>query len=104
MTEEKLIHDDVERTYLKYIPTQFKNVPINLVIGLHGYTGSASGFEKETTGMFNLSAEKYNFIGIYPQGDFIFIMITIIHLYHHGMIYLLQRELVQIERYVHQML
>ena len=73
MTEEKLIHDDVERTYLKYIPTGYqKNVPINLVIGLHGYSGSASGFEKETTGMFNLSAEKYNFIGIYPQGDFFY--------------------------------
>lgn len=69
MLEKKLIHDGVERNYLQYIPSQFKNDDsINLVIGLHGYTGSASGFEKETTGIFNLSAEKYNFISIYPQG------------------------------------
>ena len=69
MFEKKLIHDGVERNYLQYIPSQFKNGDsINLVIGLHGYTGSASGFEKETTGIFNLSAEKYNFISIYPQG------------------------------------
>jgi len=69
MLEKKLIYDGVERNYLQYIPSQFKNDDsINLVIGLHGYTGSASGFEKETTGIFNLSAEKYNFISIYPQG------------------------------------
>jgi polyhydroxybutyrate depolymerase len=69
MLEKKLIHDGLERNYLQYTPLDFKDGDsINLVIGLHGYTGSASGFEKETTGIFNLSAEKYNFISIYPQG------------------------------------
>ena len=57
---------------------------INLV-GLHGYTGSASGFEKETTGIFNLSAEKYNFIGIYPQGFYFHNdSDKTIHLFRHG--------------------
>lgn len=64
-----LFHDDESRHYLKFIPKNYNsNKPINLVVGLHGYTGSASGFEKETTGGFNKSATKHNFIAAYPQG------------------------------------
>jgi len=39
-----------------------------LVIGLHGYTGTASGFESQTTGGFSKSADRYGFIAVYPQG------------------------------------
>lgn len=69
MERVDLLHDNENRHYLKFIPENYNSDrPINLVIGLHGYTGSASGFEKETTGGFNKSASKYNFIAAYPQG------------------------------------
>ena len=94
MTEEKLIHDDVERTYLKYIPTGYqKNVPINLVIGLHGYSGSASGFEKKQLGC--LIYQQKNIILLVFILKVIFFIINLIktiHLYHHGTNYLLQRS------------
>ena len=59
------------RHYLIYEPNN--DIKTNsLVIGIHGYTGTASGFEKETTGGFNLSADKYNFIAVYPQGTYFY--------------------------------
>ena len=69
MTEYEIEHESIKRTYLKYIPIDIdlKN-EVDLFIGLHGYTGTASGFEKQTTGGFNEAAEKYQFIAIYPQG------------------------------------
>jgi len=45
-----------------------KNKTTKLVIGIHGYNGTASGFESEVTGGFNKLADKYNFIAVYPQG------------------------------------
>ena len=73
MVEKSFIYDDVKRSYLEFIPSNHNSkAPINLVIGLHGYSGSASGFEKETTGMFNKSAEKYEFIAIYTQGEYFY--------------------------------
>ena len=73
MVEKSFIYDDVKRSYLEFIPSNHNiKAPINLVIGLHGYSGSASGFEKETTGMFNKSAEKYKFLAIYPQGEYFY--------------------------------
>ena len=59
------------RHYLIYEPPS-KTKATKIVIGLHGYTGSASGFEKETTGGFNQSADKYNFIAVYPQGSYFY--------------------------------
>ena len=59
------------RHYLIYEPTNDTKAT-SLVIGIHGYTGTASGFEKETTGGFNLSADKYNFIAVYPQGTYFY--------------------------------
>ena len=69
MTEHSISHESLNRTYLKYIP---KNIDfekeVDLFIGLHGYTGTATGFEKQTTGGFNDAADKYKFLAIYPQG------------------------------------
>ncbi len=69
--EVKMQYENIDRSYLVYYPKNedIKN-PVNLFIGLHGYTGTASGFEKETTGGFNNMADKYNFISVYPQGLF----------------------------------
>ena len=69
MVEHSIIHESVNRTYLKYIPENIdSDNEVDLFIGLHGYTGTASGFEKQTTGGFNGAADKYKFITIYPQG------------------------------------
>ena len=69
MIEFEMEHDLLNRAYLKYVPTNINlNNEIDLFIGLHGYTGTASGFEKQTTGGFNNAADKYGFIAIYPQG------------------------------------
>ena len=73
MERVDFLYENESRHYLKFVPNNYNaNKPINLVIGLHGYTGSASGFEKETTGGFNKSATKHNFIAIYPQGLFFY--------------------------------
>ena len=43
-----------QRQYLFYVPENFNNLEnIDLVVGLHGYNGTASGFESEVTGGFN---------------------------------------------------
>tara|TARA_B100000927_G_scaffold284009_1_gene272393 strand:+ start:100 stop:1125 length:1026 start_codon:yes stop_codon:yes gene_type:complete len=64
-------HENENRHFLIYVPKSDKKID-KIVIGLHGYTGSASGFEMETTGGFNNSADKYNFIAVYPQGSFFY--------------------------------
>tara|TARA_Y200000002_G_scaffold42442_1_gene30804 strand:+ start:265 stop:1353 length:1089 start_codon:yes stop_codon:yes gene_type:complete len=69
MTEHAINHESINRTYLKYIPADLdlKN-EVDLFIGIHGYTGTATGFEKQTTGGFNDAADKYKFLAVYPQG------------------------------------
>ena len=69
MVEHSISHESINRTYLKYIPENIdSDNEVDLFIGLHGYTGTASGFEKQTTGGFNDAADKYKFLAIYPQG------------------------------------
>lgn len=66
-------HEDRDRHYLLYLPTDFTNQSsIDLVIGFHGYGGTASGLEREVTGNFNQFADKYNFIALYPQSVYFF--------------------------------
>ena len=61
-------YENEKRHYLIYKPHNYNdNQGIDLVIGLHGYNGSASGFESEVTGGFNKLANKYNFIAVYPE-------------------------------------
>ena len=69
MMDYEIEHESIIRSYLKYIPIDLnlKN-EVDLFIGLHGYTGTATGFEKQTTGGFNDAADKYKFLAIYPQG------------------------------------
>ena len=66
-----LNYQNENRHFLMYVPKSDKKIN-KILIGLHGYTGSASGFEMETTGGFNKSADKYNFIAVYPQGSFFY--------------------------------
>jgi polyhydroxybutyrate depolymerase len=72
MERVNMLFDNEERHYLVYVPDKQRDQIDKIVIGLHGYTGSATGFEMETTGGFNTSADKYNFIAIYPQGSFFY--------------------------------
>ena len=71
MDKITLIHEGEERSYLIFMPSVKKD-SYELVIGLHGFTGSASGFEKETTGGFNLYAEEQGLIVVYPQGKYFY--------------------------------
>jgi len=64
-------HNGEERSYLVHIPNT-KKESYDLIVGLHGYTGSASGFEKETTGGFNSYADEKGIIVIYPQGNYFY--------------------------------
>ena len=51
--------DDIKRHYLIYVPDDYnKNIKTNIVFGIHGYGGTASGFESELTGGFNKLADK----------------------------------------------
>ena len=71
MDRVQINYEDHTRYFLIHEPDTYSSSnPINLVIGIHGYTGTASGFEKETTGGFNKSADEFGFIAAYPQGEF----------------------------------
>ncbi len=64
--------EGIEREYLIFLPEQYEASESELfpvVFGLHGYTGTASGFEKETTKGMNLLAEKEGIVLVYPQGS-----------------------------------
>ena len=64
-----MLWQGIDREYLIFLPTSYTSEgKIPLVGGLHGYTGTASGFEKETTKGMNLHAEYRNYIAVYPQG------------------------------------
>ena len=71
-SSHKIFWQGVEREYLIYLPDKYedsKKEVFPLVIGLHGYVGTSSGFERETSKGLNLHAEKENYIAVYPQGS-----------------------------------
>ena len=72
MVRVDLPYENEDRHYYIYTPNTKDTKPIDLVIGLHGYTGTAVGFERETTGGFNKAADDYGFIAVYPQGKFFY--------------------------------
>ena len=64
-----ILWQEVEREYMIFLPSSYpENKELPMVVGLHGYTGTATGFEKETTKGMNLHAEYRNYIAVYPQG------------------------------------
>ena len=69
----KKIWDGIEREYLVFLPSSYlkaENRKFPVLIGLHGYSGTASGFELETTKGLNIMAEEKEVIVIYPQGSY----------------------------------
>ena len=73
MERVDFLYENESRHYLKFVPNNYNaNKHINLVIGRHGYTGSASGFENETTGGVNKRATNHTVRAIYNQGLFFY--------------------------------
>ena len=68
--ERKILNSGgVEREYFVFTPSSLKtDEPLPLVVGLHGYTGTATGFEEETSGGLNRHAEREGYMVVYPQG------------------------------------
>ena len=63
----QLFHDASMRTFYIFEPSRLHG-NMTLVIGLHGYTGSAKTFIRDGEANFNDFLEKKNFIGIFPEG------------------------------------
>jgi poly(3-hydroxybutyrate) depolymerase len=60
--------NEINRSYVLHLPQDYNCASRHpLVIGLHGYTGSGSGFQHDTAGMF-ASINQNNFIGVFPDG------------------------------------
>ena len=67
LEENNIIHDDTLRTFYTYLPSKLGK-DMTLVIGLHGYTGTANSFIRRDDADFNKFLEENNFIGVYPEG------------------------------------
>ena len=65
--EHSILHDDSIRTFYTYVPSNIDK-EMTLVVGLHGYTGSANTFIRKGDANFNNFLEVNNFIGAYPEG------------------------------------
>ncbi|MAI80520.1 MAG: hypothetical protein CL917_16365 [Deltaproteobacteria bacterium] len=64
-----LVSNGLEREYFVFTPTRAEaGGKLPLVVGLHGYVGTATGFEEETSGGMNRHAEQEGYIAVYPQG------------------------------------
>ena len=62
-----MLHDESLRTFYTYVPSDLGK-DMTLVVGLHGYTGSAKTFIRKGDANFNDFLEINNFIGTYPEG------------------------------------
>jgi poly(3-hydroxybutyrate) depolymerase len=61
-------HDGLEREYFVYLPAKYSDVAeLPVVFFLHGYGGSGTGTEAETTNGLNIYAEEYGYVMVYPQ-------------------------------------
>lgn len=65
MQRHTLEHDGIEREYFVHVPAGF-DAPLPVVIAIHGYGSTATGFEAA----HNLKphADKHGYIAVYPQG------------------------------------
>jgi polyhydroxybutyrate depolymerase len=67
--EQRLVHQDVKRKYIVYTPTAYASLPqqqFPLVINYHG--GGMTMREQMLYTQMNRTAERENFIVVYPQG------------------------------------
>ena len=67
VTNETLIHNNIERSYLLYVPSNYTGVnSVPLVLNLHGYSSNAG--EQLLYSEFYEIAETEDFILIHPEG------------------------------------
>tara|TARA_Y100001968_G_C19416278_1_gene749185 strand:- start:795 stop:1841 length:1047 start_codon:yes stop_codon:yes gene_type:complete len=67
VTEEVMVHDGLERSYILYVPDIYSNdQPAPLVFNLHGY-GSNAGQQMIYSNFYTI-ADTAGFILVYPQG------------------------------------
>eukprot|EP01084_Bolivina_argentea_P128134 226536_1 len=68
--EEKLLqHNNIERSYLVYLPPQYDDYSdegLPLILNLHGYSSNA--WIRMTGSLMNQHASENNYIAVYPQG------------------------------------
>ncbi len=66
MLRRTINHDGVEREYFVHVPDGGgDNLPV--VVGLHGYTSTATGFAASHG--LNRHADEHGYIAVYPQGS-----------------------------------
>ena len=65
MVRRTLEHNGIEREYFVYAPRSSEPLPV--VIGLHGYTSTATGFQAKNG--LNQHAKANGYIAVYPQGS-----------------------------------
>ena len=87
MSEISFKHDEVSRSYMMYVPD---NVSLDnendLVIGLHGYTGTASGFEKKLQVVLISLPINMDLLSYIHKEHSSMQIYSDTHLYLHGMI------------------
>jgi polyhydroxybutyrate depolymerase len=67
--KESLVHDNLQRTYIFYIPSSYnRSVPVPLVIALHGRGVDGEGMILVTRKGFDRLADRDGFITVYPDG------------------------------------
>ena len=70
MFRQTLLHDGIEREYFVYLPSSYNDASaLPLVMALHGYSTTATGFAIESSTGFNHYAERKGFIAVYPQAS-----------------------------------
>lgn len=66
MLRRVVVHDGIEREYFVHVPTGVEE-PLPVVLAIHGYTSTATGFEAAHD--LNPHADQNGYIVVYPQGS-----------------------------------
>ena len=66
MLRRVIIHNGIEREYFVHVPSGVEG-PVPVVLAIHGYTSTATGFEAAHS--LNPHADRNGYIVIYPQGS-----------------------------------
>ena len=66
-TNLSLTHDGETRTYMVRLPADYDCTPRPVLIGVHGYYGSGSGFANSTADLSE-HLDAHGYIGLFPDG------------------------------------
>ena len=61
------MHEGIPRDFELHLPADYDCTPRPVVIGVHGYYGSGSGFQSSTAHM-DEHLEEHGYIGLFPDG------------------------------------